>query len=111
SAAIGHVDTDPLLAADDRAQPARDRGLDDRRRREAEQRRDALALQDLGDRVHDLHRRCSPWAWRRMQKPSLHMHAAPDASQKLFTAFPAKAGTHGSTALPAGGWIPAFAGN
>src|SRR6266481_5251715 len=39
------------------------------------------------------------------------MHATPDASQKtLFTAFPAKAGTHRPTALPAGGWIPAFAG-
>ena len=35
--------------------PRRHRGLDDRRRREAEHRRDAFALQDLGDRVHDQH--------------------------------------------------------
>jgi hypothetical protein len=59
-AAIGHVDADPLLAADHRADAARHRRLDDRRRREAEQGRDAFALQDLGDRVHDLHRRLSP---------------------------------------------------
>ena len=59
-AAVGHVDADPLLAADHRPHPGVDGGLDDRRRRKAEQRRDALALQDLGDRVHDQHRRGSP---------------------------------------------------
>ena len=59
-AAIGHVHPDPLLPADHGAHAAGHRGLNDRRRREGEQGRDALALQDLGDRVHDQHRASLP---------------------------------------------------
>ena len=59
-AAIGHVHADPLLAADHRPHTARHRRLDDWGRRKREQGRDAFALQDFGDRVHDQHRRLSP---------------------------------------------------
>ena len=53
---VGHMDADSLLAADDRLDPDRCGGLDDRGGRKAEERRDALPLQDLGNHVHDEHR-------------------------------------------------------
>jgi hypothetical protein len=50
------MDTDSLLPADDWLDPDRRGGLDDRGRRKAKERRDALALQYLRNHVHDEHR-------------------------------------------------------
>ena len=61
-ATVRHVHADTFLPADHRTDARGRGGLDDRRGRETEHRRDILALQDLGDRVHDLHRRLSPMA-------------------------------------------------
>ncbi len=61
---VRHMDADPLLAADDRLDADRRGGLDDRGGREAEERRDALPLQDLGNHVHDEHRWFLPTSFR-----------------------------------------------
>ena len=53
----GHVDADALLPADHGLDAGRHRRLDDRRRRKAKQRRNALALEDLGNGVHHEHGR------------------------------------------------------
>ena len=83
-AAVGHVDADPLLAADHRPHAARHRRLDDRRRRETEHRRDPFALQDLGDRVHDQHRRFPLWVrlCGGSEEPNAGTPPAPEAGMR-----------------------------
>src|SRR5215471_20034260 len=52
---VAHMQADALLAHHDRADVGLRRGLDDRVDRIADQKLDALALQDFGDGVGDLH--------------------------------------------------------
>jgi len=52
---VGHVQADPLLAHDDRADVRLGGGLDDRIDRVADQELDPLALQHLRDRRRDIH--------------------------------------------------------
>ena len=53
---IAHMQPDPFLANHDRADIGLGRSLDDRIDRVADQKLDALAFEDFGDGVGDLHR-------------------------------------------------------
>src|SRR5215472_12428944 len=60
---VAHMQPDPLLADHDRADVGLRRGFDDRVDRIADQKLDALAFQDFGDGVGDLHGDSPPcWA-------------------------------------------------
>ena len=52
---VGHVEPGALLADDDRPDPGRRRGLDERADRVPDERVDALAPEDVRDRFADLH--------------------------------------------------------
>ena len=52
---VGHMEPGALLADDDRPDPGRRRGLDERADRVPDERVDALAPQDVRDRFADLH--------------------------------------------------------